>query len=197
MSENKQNDFTRTVVDVEPFALGFNLQGSDITEFVTVYLEKKGIHGAVAHLEAINEGTVAPKLGLVVTFEKSNREIISNAGGNNNDGDMLPVFAQRTQTGGLRASEDLSKAIAPLQLEKKTKVYRAAKNKNYVYIPIDPIRVIAAMLAVRAQTSKINITAVHTIKGEVLVTVFKQRKHASINPGRSAAIYDESMNRHF
>ena len=196
-NQNKSLDLAHNTLGLEPFVVGFNIHGSDITEFVQIYLEKKGIHNAIAHIEAINEGTVAPKLGLVVTFQKSNAEIISNMGGGMGQEDILPVFAQRVQTGGLRASDKLRNAIAPLLIEKKSKVYRAEKNKNYVYIPICPIKTIAALLAVNPQLAKINITGVHTTKGEVVVTVFKQRKKAYINPSQAAAIYDDSMNRHF
>lgn len=196
--QKAQDTFLKTTVPVDPFVLGYNLHGSDITQFVEIYLERVGIPNAIVHLEAINEGTVNPKLGLVVMFERNNAAIIRNGGGGREEGvDMLPVFANRTQTGGLRASQDLEKAIAGLRLEKKTKVYRSQKNKNYVYIPLSPIRTIALMLGVQRQVSKVNIIGVSTVKGEVVVTAFKQRKHTNINPTRNNDLYGEDMNRHF
>lgn len=196
---NTQDSFLKTTVPVDPFVLGYNLHGSDIVQFLEIYLERVGIHNPIVHLEAINEGTVNPKLGLVVMFERNNAAIIRNGGGGGREEgvDMLPVFANRTQTGGLRASQELEKAIIPLRLEKKTKVYRSQKNKNYVYIPLSPIRCIALMLGVQRQVSKVNIIGVSTIKGEVIVTAFKQRKHTNISPTRNNDLYGEDMNRHF
>lgn len=191
-------DLVQTVIGAEPVVVGFNITGTEIADFLNVYLQKAGVNGAGVAVQAINTGTVNPKLGIIVTLNKANRDIISNGGGgNSHNNEILPVFTQGIQTGGLRASEKLSSVLGPLSIEKKTKVYRSQKNKKFVYIPVCPIKTIAVMLQSNPKYSMINITAVHRSKGEIIVSVFKQLKDSTIGRGNEGGLFDDSVKRHF
>lgn len=187
---------TDTVIGAEPILAGFNITGSDIATFLKTYLDNVGITGSLVTVQAISTGSVSPKLGIIVSFNKSNKDIISNTS-NDNMTDVLPVFTNNAQTGGLRASENLARAIMPLGVEKKTKVYRARNNKKFVYIPICPIKTISAMLKSVPSHSFISVVDVRRIKGEIIATVLKQSKQAVLGKSNNAVMYDESMNRHF
>lgn len=193
--QNNRFNITDTVIQAEPISVGYSITGTDVAEFVKKYLEASGIKGSTVVVEALSTGTVNPKLGVIVSFNKSNSEIISK-GGNAVGDDILPVFASNVQTGGLHASKLLTDAIAPLASEQKVKVYRSRANKKYVYIPVCPIKTIAAMLKSTPKFSYISIVDVRRIKGEIIVKAFKQLREPSMGNGRSN-LFDESMKRHF
>lgn len=200
MSNTQKKEFTypkgsiyETSTPVEPFTVGFRLIGTDIENFTVELFKRLGVEGVeAARLQPQTTGSTNPRLSLHVFISKKSGDIISH-GIKNNIENVNPLFLNKMNTGGMHASKRLKEAFTGLMLDEgKTKVYNT--QKSFVYIPIDPIKLIGAMVAARPGSHFVNIASVEQFKNTTVVTAFKTQLNNEINPGRNQDQYTAVLN---
>lgn len=198
-TQKKQVQFPKgslyeTAANVDPITVGYKLFGKDIETFTTEWFKLAGVQGVeAARLQVVSSGSTNPRLTLHVFINKQSQDIISNNVKQQNPGQVNPLFLNNMNTGGMHASKTLKDAFTGVMLpEGKTKVHNTGK--HFVYIPIDPIKMIGAMLAARHNAHFINITSIDQFKGQTIVTVFKTQVNTGINPNSDRDQYTAVLN---
>jgi hypothetical protein len=165
----KQNDLLSTSVDVEPVAVVYNLENTEIENFVVNYLNSRGIDRVSAsRLHVLREGNARPEASLYVFLSLDSADVMT---------DMKNVpehLRHKMDVGGFRASDKLFNAVKPIVGEFKV---HAQPREKVVYIKLNLFRTLGLMLAADSRKHQLVISEVSKLKKKTAVfTVIKSTK---------------------
>lgn len=172
----KQNDLLSTSVDVEPVAVVYNLENTEIENFVVNYLNSRGIDRVSAsRLHVLREGNARPEASLYVFLSLDSSDVMT---------DMKNVpehLRHKMDVGGFRASDKLFNAVKPIVGEFKV---HAQPREKVVYIKLNLFRTLGLMLAADSRKHQLVISEVSKLKKKTAVfTVIKSTKFIDKDSG--------------
>lgn len=167
----KNGGLTDTAIKIEPVAVIFNLQNSDIEEFVKNYLSNVlNIEGVLGTRIKVVESARHPEVSVFVFMDIDSPDII------NKTANIPEPLRQRMDTGGFKASNKLLKALRPLSRRNDIHLGSSPRDR-LVYAQLDIFRVLGMMLNCDRNQHQLKITETVCLKrNNIIITVVKSNR---------------------
>lgn len=181
-----KNSLLETTIPVDPVAVIYNLENSDIEQFVYNYLAKTcGIDRVVAVRAHVSRtGTQRPDASLYAFISMDSNDVQTNIK------NVASHLRDRIDIGGYRASNKLFDALRPIVSDMKI---HAQSRERVVFIKLNLFDTIGLMLAADRNAHRIIINEIAKIKKDRFVfSVIKS--NTFIEKESPSANYDKFQN---